>query len=88
MKYYTFRGEFDSGEGTLWMEIDAESDIVTRQVSREDVGTWHHGKFDGTISFGHIGDRYASELDLKSHEETSREEFEQAWNQAMRGHRD
>ncbi len=82
MKCYQFAGEFDTGYGMVYFEVDFGNDTVKRQVANYG-DVWHRGFFDGEKLCGYISDRYASELSLKPEEGISKERFEQMWQRAV-----
>jgi hypothetical protein len=81
-RYYKGPGESMIGTGVIYIEFDGE--WPTRQAERYD-NQWFCSKkaFHPGIGPG-LSDRPLSELDLTQVQEISQEEFEEAWNEALR----
>jgi hypothetical protein len=83
-RYFRRAGDWEGiGKGAVWLEFDG--DWATRQVELYD-GRWYSsvGEYHPDLGGGGLADQPLQEHEFQPSEEISAEEFEAAWNEALR----
>ena len=81
-RYFKHEAESDLGSGIAYLEFDGE--IPTRQVEKYgDRWFCSVNRYHPEIGPG-LTDRSLSQIDIESQDEISQEEFEEAWNEAIK----
>jgi hypothetical protein len=83
MKYYKHHAESEYGEGTAYVQIDEDKDLVVKQVevygSKILLGEW-----TGSSLVGRICDQPASLFELTDEDAITKAEFDAIWTRGTR----